>query len=241
MSSGMAVERLDRHTGSWLRYNGFLERNASVTRLNEGFLDERRKELEHYPQDNPALYWLTYARLNELALYCAGNYADNFEFSAAGDLLVNPRRVLVHIRNQDGAVLKERHGNLTEQFGGTAENRGDVIRWLKEETTLEMKEKPLLLLFLENLVQSEWMSERYLASIQGRMRKIGDAIGFFGCMNFVDSHEFYLRLQNTPEEEKALIRSKFCLFDTKTFDALGSEISRIVRRGDGRSGFLKTH
>jgi len=237
----MTAGRLDRHTGAWIRYNGFLERNASVARLNEVFLDERRKELEQYPQDNPALYWLTYARLNELALYCAGNYADNFEFSAAGDLLVNPRRVLVHIRNGGGVVVKERHGNLTEQFGGMAENQAGVIQWLKEETTLEMKGKPLLPLFLENLVQSDRMSDRYLESVQSRMRKISDAIGFFGCMNFVDSHEFYLRLQNTPEDEKALIRSKFCLFDTKTFDALGSEISRIVRRGDGRSGFLKTH
>jgi len=241
VSSVMAAGRLDRHTGSWIRYNGFLEKTASLVRLNEGFLDQRRKELERFPQDNPALYWLTYARLNELALYCAGNYADNFEFSAAGDLLVNPRRILVHIRNGGGVMVKERHGNLTEQFGGTAENRGGVIRWLKEETTLETKGKPLLPLFLENLVQSERMSDRYLESVQSRLRKIGDAIGFFGCMNFVDSHEFYFRLQNTPEEEKALIRSKFCLFDRKTFDALGSEISRVVRGGAGRRGFLKTH
>ncbi|HNT57109.1 MAG TPA: hypothetical protein PKL99_04460 [Syntrophales bacterium] len=241
MSSAMASGRLDRHRGSWIRYNGFLERNASLARLNEGFLDERRKELDNVPQDDPALYWLTYARLNELALYCAGNYTDNFEFSSAGDLLVNPRRILVHIRNRSGAVVKERRGNLTEQFGGMAENREGVIRWLKRETTLETKEKPLLPLFLENLVRSERMSDGYLESIRNRMRKIGDAIGFFGCMNFVDSHEFYLRLQNTPEEEKAFIRSKFCRFDTKTFDALGSEISRAVGRGDGRSAFLKTH
>jgi len=241
VSSGMATEWSYRNTRSLIQYNGSLERNASVVRLNEGFLDERRKELENFPQEDPALYWLTYARLNELALYCAGNYADNFAFSAAGDLLVNPRRILVHVRNRGGTVVKERHRNLTEQFGGMAENREGVIRWLKEETTLETKEKPLLPLFLENLVQSERMSDGYLESVRNRMRKIGDAIGFFGCMNFVDSHEFYFRLQNTPEEEKALIRSKFCLFDRKTFDALGSEISRVVRGGAGRRGFLKTH
>ena len=37
------------------------------------------------------IYWLTYVRIREAALLCAGNYADNGEYQAAGDLLVNPQ------------------------------------------------------------------------------------------------------------------------------------------------------
>lgn len=241
MSSITASDRSRRETRSLTQYNGFLENNVSLVRLNEEFLDRSLKQLENHSKGNTALYWLTYARLNELTLYCAGNYADNFEFSAAGDLLVNPRRILVHFRNQAGAVVKDRHGNLTDQFGDASGNRRDVIRRLKREAVLETQEKPLLPFFLENLRESDRMSDRYLDSVESRMKKIADAIGFFGCLNFVDSHEFYLRLQNTPEEEKAFIRSKRCLFDRKIFDALGSDFYTLIRNGDYRSGFLKMH
>jgi hypothetical protein len=241
MSSMTASDRSRRETRSLTQYNEFLESNVSLVRLNEGFLDRSLKQLEKHSKKNTALYWLTYARLNELTLYCAGNYADNFEFSAAGDLLVNPRRILVHFRNQGGAVVKDRHRNLTDQFGDASGNRRDVVRWLKRETVLETQEKPLLPFFLENLRESDRMTDRYLDSVENRMKKIADAIGFFGCLNFVDSHEFYLRLQNTPEEEKAFIRSKQCLFDGKTFDALGSDFYSLIRNGDYRSGFLKMH
>jgi len=230
-----------REIRSLIQYNEFLDGNASLVRLNEDFLDHSLKRLEEYPRESPALYWLTYARLNELALYCAGNYADNFEFSAAGDLLVNPRRTLVHFKNRRGAVVKDRHGHLTEQFGDASGSRRDVIRWLKRETVLETKERPLLPFFFEKLLRSDRISGGYLESIRNRMNKIADAIGFFGCMNFVDSHEFYLRLQNTPEEEKAFIRSKMCLFDCKTFEALGSDVMRLIRKDDYRSGFLKAN
>lgn len=239
-----ASNRVYRNTRSLVQYNEFLDGNASLVCLNETFLNRRLEELEElkeYRQEIPMLYWLTYARINELSLYCAGNYADNFEFSAAGDLLVNPRRILVHFRNRGGTAVKDRHRNLTDQFGDASENRRNVIQWLKRETVLETQEKPLLPFFSENLARSDRMSDGYLESVQHRMKKIADAIGFFGCLNFVDSHEFYLRLQNTPEEEKAFIRSKQCLFDKKTFDAMGFDFFRLIRNGDYRSGFLKRH
>ena len=87
-------------------FNYLLEDVSSAMRLNEEFLEQKVSELEEVGPINGKFYWLTLARLNELTLLCAGNYADNFEFTAAGDLLVNPRCILVHIKNRIRPVIK---------------------------------------------------------------------------------------------------------------------------------------
>jgi len=219
-------------------FNASLDENASILRLNEAFLEAKVNKLENIGPTVSYLYWLSLARVNELALLCAGNYADNFEFSAAGDLLVNPRKVLVHIRNHRSPIVKERHVKLSEQFQDVTDNHDDLIDWMKNETTLEMKEKPLLPFLFETLRGGGFMSRNYLKSSLEKMNKIANAIGFFGCSNFTESHEFYIRLQNTPESEKDFIKSKFCRFNMDTFDELGKDFHRFVHDATHESRFL---
>ena len=42
-------------------------------------------------------YWLSMSRVMELALLCAGNFADFGQICKAGDFIVNPRHTEVHI------------------------------------------------------------------------------------------------------------------------------------------------
>jgi hypothetical protein len=239
MSDGTAKDYLQLNTKLLVDYNRSLEKNASIVRLNECFLEEKTNELETINPVCKELYWLTFARLNELALLCAGNYADNMEFTSVGDFLVNPRLVLVHLKNRNQPVIKKRHTKLTEQFQNVAPKKIGVIHWLKNETTLEIKEKPLLPYLDEVMKDSGYVSQRYLDSADRRLNKLADAVGFFACLNFVDSYDFYTRLQNIPESEKEFIKSNLCKFDTNTFDELGFDFYQLLRNSNYQSLFLK--
>lgn len=239
MSESTAKDYLQFNTKLLVDYNRSLEKNASIVRLNECFFEEKTNELEKIDPICEELYWLTFARLNELALLCTGNYADNMEFTLVGDFLVNPRLILVHFKNQNKPVIKERHTNLTEQFQDVSANKNGVVCWLKNETTLEIKEKPLLPYLHETLKNSGYVSERYLESVDRRLKKIADAVGFFACLDFVDSYDFHMRLQNTPEPEKEFIKSNLCKFGTNTFDNVGFDFYHLLRNADYQSLFLR--
>lgn len=88
-------------------YNASLEEDAVPSNLSENFIESKLCELEQmefHCSEIAEVYWLIYARLFELALLCAGNYADHFEFAAAGDLLVNPRLIVIHLKSGCKAV-----------------------------------------------------------------------------------------------------------------------------------------
>ena len=80
-----------------IEFNIGLEENAKLSRLNERFLEEKMLELDRYCPLRKAAYFQTRARLHELLLLCAANYANNCEFKAVGDLMFNPRLTLVHV------------------------------------------------------------------------------------------------------------------------------------------------
>jgi len=84
--------------------------------VNEQTIENFLENLEAYGKTLRPVYWLMMARLFELSLICAGYYADNCEFPAAGDLLVNPRKILIHQKGYPHPLVKQRHGRLTEQL-----------------------------------------------------------------------------------------------------------------------------
>jgi hypothetical protein len=219
-------------------YNYSLEKDSLVSSLNEEFLEQKVSELEGIDSIREELYWLTFARLNELTLLCAGNYADNFEFTAAGDLLVNPRLILVHIRNQIITVIKKRHSKITDQFERVASTKKGVIHWLKNETSLEIKKEPLLPYLYERLKKSGYISQEYLDSIDRRMKKIANVIVHLWSWHLPNSHDFHQRLQYTNQSEREFIKSKLCQFDTRTFYDLGNDIHQIIQGRGYKSKFL---
>jgi hypothetical protein len=210
-------------------FNYSLEQALSVISLNEKFLEQKIDELEEIGPINGELHCLTFARLNELALICAGNYADNFEFAAAGDLLVNPRLILVHIKNRIRPVIKKRHSRLTDQFRNVAGTRGEVIQWLKKETLLEIKKAPLLPYLYESLKKSGCLSQEYLHSIDKRMKKITDVIVLLCSLNLSNIQDFHQWLQHTTQSEREFIKARLCQFDTRTFYDLGHDIRQIIQ------------
>ncbi len=242
MSTKISADSIQ--TGLWtLRaYNASLEEEGSVSRLNEDLIESKLFELEELEPDCPEtypIYWLTYARLFELALLCAGNYADHFEFAAAGDLLFNPRLILIHFKSGCKAVKKDRHRKLTDQFRYVAGESETLIRWLKHETIPEIVKKPILVHMHERMERSSYLSEEYLDLVESRMKRIADAIGFLASWHLADNSAFYLRVQCASPAERSFIESNLCRFENKLFFELGQDLRRLAVDPYQKSRFVR--
>lgn len=143
-----------------LKLNALLDMDARLSRFNERVLEKRLNQLDRIGGSQDAVYGLTLGRINELALLCAGNYADHAEVQGVGDLLFNPRRILVYIKGMPGPVTKVRHAGLTEQFAHVAETRGGVVAWLRDKTVTEIQLPPLLPSLYARLLESRAISQQ---------------------------------------------------------------------------------
>ena len=226
------------HMRHFMKLNASLERDAHLSRFNEALLKKRLNELEGIGSIRDEAYGLTLARINELALLCAGTYADQYEVQGVGDLLLNPRRILVHIKGMLEPVVKERHTGLTEQFADVAATTVGVVGWLRDETVLEIKEKALLPHLYDRLCDSRVVSHEYLDSVKIRSRKIADLSGFLASGHFSNGLEFHQWYQHAGDADKEFVDSKFCRFDTRIFFELGNDFQKILRMKTAQRRFL---
>jgi hypothetical protein len=189
--------------------------------LNESLIADLLAHLENAdPLAGPA-YWLTLARLTEAALLCAGHYADNCEFQAAGDLLVNPRITRIFIKGRAGSLIKNRHGRLSDQLSESARLTGEEAPPLRKDA-LCLMESPALLPYLQDrLAQSNHFDRSYLSHVANRMTAIADTICFLASWQ-VDSNEaLYRRMASIDEAQRTFILSRLCRFDDGLFRRLG--------------------
>ncbi|MFO7666709.1 MAG: hypothetical protein R6V76_08830 [Desulfobacterales bacterium] len=226
----------DCYCNSLLDYNLCLN-DCFAYELNEKFIESKIDEIDEF-QDSGFIYQLTQARITELALICAGNYADNFEFTAAGDLLVNPRSIRIHIEGIKKPVNKNRHLALTDQFNSVAKTQTGIINWLSKNTHPEIIKKPLLPDLYERLKSAGIISVQYLDSVYQRMNKIADVIGFLSAYHLPDSQMLYKKL-HASNTESDFISSKLCNFNCDIFFCLGHEILRLIENDNYTSVFIE--
>jgi hypothetical protein len=189
-------------------------------------------------EGEPAGRWLLLIRLAEAALLCAGNYADNCEYSAAGDFLVNPREIVIRSRCGELLAIKKRHGRLSEQLGFT---RGDQLTSIQRDpvgVVLEITRPPLLPLMTRILKESGRVASFFIRRLEEGQRRIADALAFMAGWRINDSVEFWRRLKASSPSERAFAESCMCRFDTQVFDQIGAELQRSLTRPDDRSSFL---
>lgn len=236
--------------GSVCRVNGdgyanpLLDFNISlndclVSELNENYIETKIDELEEIG-DLGSIYQLTLARITELALICAGNYADNMEFSAAGDLLVNPRQIHILMEGFKEPILKNRHLGLTQQLKSETETHAEAILWLSRHTELNIIEQPLLPDLYDRLKNFETISSDYLQSIDRRMKKIADVIGFLSACRLPEPDMFYNMKQWTSKAEVDFICANLCEFSHDLFFELGSDILRLIEDDQNNSRFIRS-
>jgi hypothetical protein len=223
---------------SVLGFNLKLDSISKISNLNERVIEDSLFQLSGYRDVDNDLYWLTLARINELALLCAGNYANNCEFRLAGDLLLNPRLVLIYIRGSLHPVSKIRHMGITEQFRHVADSLLGVVQWLKRETLQEIKEEALLPHFYGLMENSGRMEKRYLDSVMERKTRIASLIGFLASSGFRDGTDFHRWVNRADPADRHLVESMLCRFDHGIFFEMGEDVRLLAEDPTHRSRFL---
>ncbi len=207
--------------------------------VNENFIRKLLSILDQIHDKGGPQSWLMVARLAETTLLCAGYYADTCEFRAAGDLLVNPYKILIHIRNQKFPVRKNRHGKLSEQLNPQNETMDKFIGWFKKNVLLQVCQKSLSEDLYGRMETSEKFQSCYLMDIQSRMNRIADTIGFLNSWQINSLQDLHIKLKNASPETRKLVRENLCNFDRTIFNRMGDDIKRMQSEPFYHSEFLK--
>ena len=239
MYQNLAPDTLIEHPEMILDFNGMMEEKAAVHKLNEKVLLHLLNLLDEAAFIQSNLYWLSLARINELAIICAGNYAENCEFALVGDLLINPRLILIHVRGRHHPIVKKRHTPLTEQFSHMAVSREGVIDWLKKQTIVETRQQALLPHLLGRMKDSEIFHASHVISIENRLKRLADLTGYLACQRFENHSSVVKWLRNASPVDRDMVESRFCRFDFKRFYLMGEDIKRLSNDSAYESRFLK--
>jgi hypothetical protein len=219
--------------------NENLDHAAIPYGVNENFVRKLLSILDQIDDKGGPEYWLMVARLAETTLLCAGYYADTCEFRAAGDLLVNPYKILIHIRNQKFPVRKNRHGKLSEQLNPQNETMDKFIGWFKKNVLLQVCQKSLLEDLYGRMETSEKFQSCYLMDIQSRMNRVADTIGFLNSWQINSLQDLHIKLKKALPETRKLVRENLCNFDRTNFNRMGDDINRMQSEPFYHSEFLK--
>jgi hypothetical protein len=219
-----------------LAFNQMLNRDARSL-LNETIIENRIHQAFQLKIHSQRIFWLTVARITELAIYQAGVYADACEFAAAGDLLVNPRRIDVQLKGRRRPIVKHRHTRLSDQFASDI-GRESPVCWLARETTPRLTSDAVLPWLRRTLASSGAMAGSYIKSLDWRMDRVADTVAFLIAWRIEDAVEFHQRMGSMDLQDRAFIVSNLCRFDTGPFDAMYADIEAILYAGRCPTRFL---
>ena len=212
------------HISRLLRLNSEMDLAAQRGRINEPFLERSLDTLDglvHLPR---FLHWLTLARLSELALWCAGNYADSGWFTATGDLMFNPRRKFLTRKNSSELIELDRHKPISEQAGCRGLDRGSMIHRLKNEFRLVVEKKALIPELCQRLKQHSIPSPPYLKQVESRMTRISSTLSFQSTINLPQGMDLESYVRLLDERERENLESNLCRFDLSLFHQFGEWI-----------------
>jgi hypothetical protein len=206
--------------------------------INEDCIDRLLSRLDEQGDRGRPEFWLLTARMVEMALLCAGHYADNLEFSAAGDLLVNPKRIIVYQKGYQNPVVKPRHEKLSDALGlGRAPDRLRC-RKLLHETLVQVTHGPLLPTLVKRIRDAHRFPAAYIDRLRRQMAQVADAIGFLSTWRLTGIEDLQQRLRTASPETRDFVAAHLCRFDDGVFRQLGEEIRRQVENPRYRSRFL---
>ena len=224
--------------GCIARISAEIEREVSLHLLNEKIIEKCWSQASQLEGCCPISYWLLVARIAEATLLCAGNYADNCEFEATGDLLVNPREIIIHSGNGGQSIAKRRHGRISAQFVPTGVVRKEQMKSFYSRISLETTIQPLLPHMTQVLKECGFISQFYLRRLEDCQRQIADTLGFLSALRVFDAAELFRRLEASSPRERAFVESQLCRFDAQVFHQIGEDLQRNLVEPNYSSPFL---
>ncbi len=227
-NQNVAPDRSIEHRDVISYLNKKMNEASPIHRLNEKILVQLLNFLDEDALLEDELYWLSLARIHELAIVCAGNYARNCEFALAGDLLVNPRLVLIHLKGRRQPIVKRRHTPLTEQFSHMASSRERVIAWLTKHTIVETRKKALLPHLLHRITDSGMFTEAYVNSVEALQNHVADTLVTMSTEHLKKHASVVAWPATEGLFERNCVMSSFYPFDLERFASLGEEIEKTL-------------
>ena len=206
--------------------------------INEASIERFLTRLEDSVPSNQSSYWLVLARIFELALFCSGHYVDNGEFSAAGDLLVNPRKVLIRQKGHPHSLVKQRHGRISDQLNIAGRCEKHFFLLLKREVAVEVAQSAILPHLFGRMQDSQKIATWYLQHASERMKKVADAIGFLSAWSLSGFEDFHKRMREASPKTRRFVNDNMCGFDTRCFERLGREIWKLIKNSNETSEFV---
>lgn len=206
--------------------------------VNESIIEHLLQRWERCSKHHLPQYWLLAARILEMAMLCAGHYIDNCEFSAAGDLLFNPRKIMIYCKGDPQPVAKHRHGRLSDQLRDRMENQVRFPMWFKHHATLQTTEPAIVPYLIRRLENRQCMTPSYMQSIRRRAAKAADAIGFLAAWHVRSNEVLHGKMQTASTETRQLVSDHLCAFDASGFAHIGEEIDILCRYSRFQSTFM---
>ncbi len=206
--------------------------------INESVIEGIERRWEEFHKCTCPSYWLLGARLLEMTLLCVGNYVDNCEYTLAGDLLFNPRKIEIYQKGQTHPATKHRHGRLSEQVTVDCAPAGGFPAWLVHHVITRTTQPALMPQLRNCLARSGHVSDTYLRAVDHRLRKACCAIGFLNSWSITCAEELHRRIRRASPETRHFVECHLCRFDTAIFIALGKEVHRAAKNPHHQSEFI---
>ncbi|MCP4119926.1 MAG: hypothetical protein GY737_31935 [Desulfobacteraceae bacterium] len=214
-----------------IRYNEDLEVQMDLIRLNESFLESKLEELESILSASDSIERYSLSRLTELTLFCAGNYANNNCITEVGNLMINPRLILIHIKGEQFPVKKERYTPLSIQFANRATENCSVFEWLKFNTIIETVKEPILP-YLLKLLKETGCSREYIDSVKKQMNMIVELLSYLSMARIPKETNIEDWKSSLEKNDRIMMEDLFYRFDKTVFYDLGEKIRHRYEIGE---------
>jgi hypothetical protein len=227
---------------SLAQLNDRLDQLHQRTEATETILWQVLADADRFRKEGGEVYWLTIMRIAELALLTAGAFADGCEFRAAGDLLANPARVLIHLKNRVEPKVKKRHAALSVTLRNEARSDMAFVDWFRRHVLLEVTRKALLPDLVDRLAACGRSAhggpsagslnfQRYMESVAARMKAVADTIAFLSAWQVGDVRDLNAKIEAGSPDTRRFINANLCRFKDTQFILMGAKIRSLATPG----------
>jgi hypothetical protein len=221
---------------SLAQINSYLDRLHLQMAATESILWQLLADADRFRKAGGEVYWLTVMRIAELAILTAGAYADGCEFQMAGDLLANPARVLIHLKDRKRPLVKKRHVSLSAMLRKEVGSNLSFMDWFRRHVLLEMTQKALLPHLVDRLGACGPSMGcidmgRYQQRLETRMQAVVDTIAFLSAWQVDNAADLHAKMQARSPETRRFINDNLCRFEDTQFNQIGALIRNMVTGG----------
>ncbi len=220
-----------KHSITLVRINASIDNSCQISLLNESRLEYLYRLLSECDSGS-YLYHLLLARVFELSLFLAGHYADHGEITAAGDLVVNPRKVNVYIHGAPGPIRKKRHETISQMLKSRVSlDQGEsIFEFIRNKTMTHVMEEPIIKELFDRMEASCWFTDHYIQVSVKRIENITHTMGYLFSCHLKPGETVLHYMERQDPSDRMDLEMNLCRFNLDYFYSMKKEISFYITR-----------